>query len=48
MKKLLIALIALAVVAPVAAQEEPPPIVEAAHNAVATFLQLTEVYRPRR
>ena len=42
MKKLLIALIALAVVAPVAAQEEPPPIVEAAHNAVATFLRLTD------
>jgi hypothetical protein len=45
MKKLLIALIALALVSPVLAQEpeaEPPPIVEAAHNAVAAFLQLTE------
>jgi len=42
MKKLLIVLFALAVVAPVAAQEGPPPIVEAAHNAVAVFLQLTE------
>jgi hypothetical protein len=45
MKKLLIALIALALVSPVLAQEpeaEPPPIVEAAHNAVARFLQLTD------
>ena len=41
MKKLLIVLFALAVVAPVAAQEEPPPIVEASHNAVVAFLQLT-------
>jgi Spy/CpxP family protein refolding chaperone len=42
MKKLLIVLFALAVVAPVAAQEEPPPIVEASHNAVVAFLQLTD------
>jgi hypothetical protein len=43
MKKLLFALIALCVVAPLAAQEmEPPPIVEAAHNRVAAFLQLTD------
>ncbi len=43
MKKILIALIALCVVAPVVAQEmEPPPIVEASHNAVAAFLQLTD------
>ncbi len=42
MKKILIAVIALCVVAPLAAQEkEPPPIVEAAHNRVAAFLQLT-------
>ena len=42
MKNVLIALIALALVTPVAAQgvEEPPPIVEAAHNQVAGFLQL--------
>ena len=43
MKKMLIAAIALCVVAPLAAQEmEPPPIVEAAHNRVAGFLQLTD------
>jgi hypothetical protein len=42
MKKLLIVLFALAVVAPVAAQEGPPPIVEAAHNGVAAFLHLTD------
>ena len=43
MKKILVALIALCVVAPVVAQEmEPPPIVEASHNAVAAFLQLTD------
>jgi len=42
MKKLLIVLFALAMAAPVVAQEEPPPIVEAAHNAVAMFLQLTD------
>ena len=42
MKKLLIVLFALAVVVPVAAQEGPPPIVEAAHNRVAAFLHLTE------
>jgi len=43
MKKFLIAVIALCVVAPLAAQEmEPPPIVEAAHNRVAGFLQLTD------
>ena len=42
MKKLLIVLFALAVVAPVAAQEGPPPIVEAAHNGVVAFLHLTD------
>ena len=42
MKKLLIAVIALCVVAPLAAQEMEPPIVEAAHNRVAGFLQLTD------
>jgi hypothetical protein len=43
MKKILIAVIALCVVAPLAAQEmEPPPIVEAAHNRVAAFLQLND------
>jgi hypothetical protein len=43
MKKCLIAVLALCVVAPLAAQEmEPPPIAEAAHNRVAGFLQLTE------
>lgn len=42
MKKLLIAVLALCVAAPLAAQDmEPPPIVEAAHNQVAGFLQLT-------
>jgi hypothetical protein len=43
MKKVLIALIALALVTPVVAQEveEPPPIVEAAHNQVARFLRLS-------
>jgi hypothetical protein len=43
MKNVLIALVALALVTPLAAQEmEPPPIVEAAHNQVARFLQLSE------
>ena len=42
MKKILLALIAMAFVAPVFAQEEPPPIVEASHNAVVNFLKLTE------
>jgi hypothetical protein len=44
MKKMLIALFALAVVAPVLAQDAqgPPPAVEAAHNQVVRFLQLTE------
>ncbi len=44
MKKLLIAFLALVVVSPVLAQElggEPPPIVEASHNAVVAFLGLT-------
>lgn len=44
MKKILIALLALAIVSPVVAQEpeaEPPPIVEASHNAVVAFLDLT-------
>lgn len=43
MKRFLIALIAIAIVAPVVAQEmEPPPIVEAAHNRVVAFLQLSD------
>jgi len=45
MKKLLIALIAIAVVTPVLAQEppsEPPPAIGVAHNQVVRFLQLTE------
>jgi len=44
MKKFLIVLFALAIVSPVLAQEpeaEPPPIVEASHNAVVVFLRLT-------
>ena len=44
MKKFLIVLFALAVVSPVLAQEpeaEPPPIVEASHNAVVAFLKLS-------
>ena len=40
MKKTLFALIAMALVTPVFAQEEPPPIVEASHNAVVAFLKL--------
>ena len=41
MRKILIALIAVALVTPVFAQEGPPPIVEASHNAVVTVLKLT-------
>jgi hypothetical protein len=41
MKKILFALMAIALVTPVWAQEEPPPIVEASHNAVVAFLRLT-------
>ena len=42
MKKFVIAVLMLAVVAPVVAQEmEPPPIAEAAHNRVAAFLKLS-------
>jgi len=42
MKKVLFALVALAIVAPAMAQEDgPPPIVEASHNAVVAFLKLT-------
>jgi hypothetical protein len=41
MKKILMVLIALAFVTPVFAQEEPPPIVEASHNAVVAFLKLS-------
>ena len=41
MRRILIALIAVALVTPVFAQEEPPPIVEASHNAVVAFLKLT-------
>lgn len=41
MKKLLLTMVALGVVAPVPGQEMgPPPIVEAAHNRVAAFLNL--------
>jgi len=43
MKKFLIVLMVLSVVSPVLAQEpegEPPPIVEASHNAVVAFLKL--------
>jgi Spy/CpxP family protein refolding chaperone len=43
MKKFLIAVLVLCVVMPLAAQEmEPPPGVEAAHNQVARFLQLSD------
>jgi hypothetical protein len=44
MRKALIVLFAFAIVSPVLAQEpgeEPPPIVEASHNAVVAFLDLT-------
>jgi len=42
MKKVLFSLFALAIVAPAIAQEDgPPPIVEASHNAVVAFLDLT-------
>ena len=41
MRKILITFIAVAFVTPVFAQEEPPPFVEAAHNAVVTVLKLT-------
>jgi len=41
MKRILIALMAVAFVTPVFAQEEPPPIVEASHNAVVVFLRLS-------
>ena len=41
MKKIVFALIAVALATPVFAQEEPPPIVEASHNAVVAFLNLT-------
>ena len=41
MRKMLLALVAMAFVAPVFAQEEPPPIVEASHNAVVRFLDLS-------
>jgi hypothetical protein len=41
MRKILIALIAMVFVTPVFAQEEPPPVVEASHNAVVVFLDLT-------
>ena len=43
MKKILIAVVALCLVAPLGAQDmEPPPIVVAAHNRVAAFLDLTD------
>ncbi len=44
MRKFLIVLFAIAVVSPVLAQDpgdDPPPIVEASHNAVVAFLDLT-------
>ena len=41
MKRILIALMAVAFVTPVFAQEEPPPIIEASHNAVVVFLRLS-------
>ena len=41
MKKILLTLIAIVAVAPAFA-EEPPPIVEAAHNQVVRFLDLSE------
>jgi len=44
MKKILFIIFALAIASPVVAQEpeaEPPPIVEASHNAVVAFLELT-------
>ena len=41
MKKIVFVLIAVALATPVFAQEEPPPIVEASHNAVVAFLNLT-------
>ena len=41
MKKIVFALIAVALATPVFAQEGPPPIVEASHNAVVAFLNLT-------
>ena len=44
MKRFLMILVALAVVSPVLAQGpegEPPPIVEASHNAVVAFLKLS-------
>jgi len=41
MKRILIALMAVSFVTPVFAQEEPPPIVEASHNAVVVFLRLS-------
>jgi hypothetical protein len=40
MKRILMALVAVALVTPVFAQDEPPPIVEASHNAVVAILQL--------
>ena len=43
MKRILHAMIAIAVVVPVWAQEmEPPPIAEASHNRVVAFLQLSD------
>jgi hypothetical protein len=41
MKKIVFVLIAVALATPVFAQEGPPPIVEASHNAVVAFLNLT-------
>ena len=41
MKRILIVLMAMALAAPVLAQEEPPPIVEASRNAVVAFLNLS-------
>ena len=41
MNKFMVALFAMALVTPAFAQEEPPPIVEASHNAVVAFLRLS-------
>ena len=41
MKRCLLALMVVALVAPAYAEDEPPPIVEASHNAVVAFLGLT-------
>ena len=44
MKRIVMLLVAVALVSPVFAQgpDDPPPIAEASHNAVVAFLRLTE------